>query len=168
MKHKAIFLDRDGLINDNSISYYVYKIEDFIINKGVVECLKIFCDKGYKLLIITNQGGVAKHQYSVSDVEKLNEYIKSEFSKQNIHIADIYYCPHHSDISKCLCRKPNSLMLEKAIAQHNIDTEKSFMIGDSDRDIEAARKLNIQGVKTKSNANLFNFLTNSKYAYLLE
>ncbi len=168
MKHKAIFLDRDGLINDNSTAYYVYKIKDFIINKGVFESLKIFYDKGYKLIIITNQGGIAKNQYSTSDVDRLNEYIKSEFSKKNIIITDIYYCPHHSDISKCLCRKPNSLMLEKAIAQHNIDIQQSFMIGDSDRDVEAAHKLGIQGIKTKSNKNLFDFLINSEYAYLLE
>ncbi len=168
IKQKAIFLDRDGLINDNSKLYYVYKIEDFKINDGIFECLDIFCRKNYKLIIVSNQGGIAKGQYTTADVDKLNEHIKSQFGKRNIHITDIYYCPHHSDISRCLCRKPNSLMLEKAVAQHNINIEQSFMIGDSERDIDAAERIGIKGIKTKSNENLFDFLKNSEYAYLLE
>ncbi len=167
-QQKAIFLDRDGLINDNSTAYYVYKIEEFKFNEGVFECLKVFCKKHYKLIIITNQGGIARGQYSKADVEKLHEYMLAELRKQNIEITDIFYCPHHSDVSKCLCRKPNSLLIEKAVAKYNIDKEKSVMIGDSDRDIEAAQKIGIKGIKTPANQNLFDFLSNSKYAYLLQ
>ncbi len=164
---KAIFLDRDGVINDNSVAYYVHKLEDFIINEGVFESLKIFQKKGFLLIIITNQGGIAKGQYKKSDVEIINKYIKSEFSKQGIDIADIFYCPHHSDISKCLCRKPNSLLLEKAVAKYNIDTSKSYMIGDSLRDIEAAQNINIQGIKVDANKNLFKSILKTEFAHLV-
>lgn len=168
MKQKAIFLDRDGVINDNSVAYYVYKLEDFIINDGVFETLKIFQKKGYKLIIITNQGGIAKGEYKNSDVHKINDYIISEFSKRNIHISDIYFCPHHSDVSKCLCRKPNSLLLEKAVAKHNIDIKESFMIGDSNRDIEAAQNIDIQGIKVNPNKNLFKSIAETEFAFLLD
>jgi D-glycero-D-manno-heptose 1,7-bisphosphate phosphatase len=165
---KAIFLDRDGLINDNSIAYYIYKIEDFKLNFGVIQCLKAFCKKGYLLFIITNQGGIAKLQYNHQDVEMLNKHLKNILIKEGIEITDIYHCPHHSSISRCLCRKPDSLLFEKAVAKYHIDTKLSFMIGDSARDVEASEKVGIKGIKVPANQNLFESLQQSVISDLIE
>ena len=165
--NKAIFLDRDGVINSNANHYYVYHSSDFILNSGVLETLKSFIREGYLLIIISNQGGVSKTIYSKVDIDKLNEYIISLFKQKNIQISESYYCPHHTDIEACICRKPDSLMIEKAIARFNISIADSFMIGDSDRDIEAAEKLGIKGIKVKANENLFEEITKSRYSFLV-
>ena len=166
--NKAVFLDRDGVINSNANHYYVYKSGDFILNQGVIDTLKLLIKKGYLLIIISNQGGVSKAKYSKADIEKLNDYIISLFAQSNIQISESYYCPHHSDIEACICRKPNSLMLEKATARFKISITDSFMIGDSDRDIESAEKLGIKGIKVKANGNLFEELANSEHSFLVD
>ncbi|MEN8118986.1 MAG: HAD family hydrolase [Bacteroidota bacterium] len=166
--NKAVFLDRDGVINSNANHYYVYKADDFKLNQGVIETLNLLIKKGYLLIIISNQGGVSKNKYSKADIEKLNEHINSLFTRSNIKISESYYCPHHSDIENCICRKPDSLMIEKAISRFNISIPDSFMIGDSERDIEAAEKLGIKGIKVKANSNLFEEITNSDYSFLVD
>lgn len=166
--NKTIFLDRDGVINDNSVAYYVHTIEDFIINEGINKCLKSFKKNGFQLIIITNQGGVAKGQYKNLDVNNLNDYLKLKLAQEGIDLLDIFHCPHHSDISRCLCRKPESLLFEKAIAKYNVDVARSFMIGDSDRDIIAAEKVGVKGIKVKANSNLFETIKNTEYSYLLD
>ena len=77
-----------------------------------------------------------------------------EFRKRGIFISEIYYCPHHQEFTKCICRKPDSLLLEKAIARFNINPEKSFFIGDSKRDIMAAEKVGVKGFLIKKNEKL--------------
>jgi len=151
--NKAVFLDRDGVINDGTL-YYTYKTEDFIFNEGVFEGLTLLQNAGYKLIVITNQGGVAKGIYTIEDVNKLHSYMSEMLSKRNISIDAVYFCPHHSDISKCECRKPGSLMIEQALLEFNINPNLSFMIGDSDRDIIAAEKANVKTIKTKKNENI--------------
>jgi D-glycero-D-manno-heptose 1,7-bisphosphate phosphatase len=167
-QNKAIFLDRDGLLNDNSIAYYIYRKEDFKLNPGVIDCLKLFYDKNYLLILVTNQGGVAKKEYNCSDVEILNEHLKNILKTNDIEITEIYYCPHHSSVSKCLCRKPGSLLFEKAIAKYHIDNKLSLMIGDSDRDIIAAENAGIKGIKVPSNTNLYKTLRQSEISHLLD
>jgi len=166
--NKAIFLDRDGVINSNANHYYVFKSSDFTLNPNVIETLKSFIKKGFLLIIISNQGGVSKAKYTKADIKKLDDYMISLFAKSNIQILESYYCPHHSSIEKCICRKPNSLMIEKAVARFNISISDSYMIGDSDRDIEAANKLEIKGIKVEANKNLFKELANSAYSFLVD
>ncbi|MBN1253240.1 MAG: HAD-IIIA family hydrolase [Bacteroidales bacterium] len=167
-KNKAIFLDRDGVINNNSNTYYTFKKEDFILNDGVIKSLKIFYDKGFILIIISNQGGISKKAFSITDVENLQTHINEIFEKENIKITDSYFCPHHSDIEKCICRKPDSLLLEKAVARYKIDIEKSFFIGDSERDIMAGEKAGIKSIKINANKNLFDEIVKAGYSYILE
>jgi D-glycero-D-manno-heptose 1,7-bisphosphate phosphatase len=150
---KVIFLDRDGVINKER-GEYTYKVTDFIINEGVINFLKSVQGIGFDLIIITNQGGISKGIYNKNDVCLVHDHMLTLFKKEGITILDIYYCPHHSDLEKCICRKPDSLMLEKAIARFNIDKSLSFMIGDSQRDIEAATKAGIKSFKIESNTNL--------------
>jgi D-glycero-D-manno-heptose 1,7-bisphosphate phosphatase len=167
-RKKAIFLDRDGLINDNSIAYYIYKIGDFKLNPGVLQCLKAFYAKDYLLIVITNQGGIAKQQYTKRNVEELNNHLQNILNEEGIYLTDVYYCPHHSSISRCLCRKPESILFEKALAKYHINPKKSFMIGDSARDIEASENSGIKGIKVPSNTDLYKVLQQTELSSLLD
>jgi len=155
---KVIFLDRDGVINDNS-AYYIYKWEDFKINKGVLEFLIELKNKDYEFIIISNQSGIAKSIYSIYETELLHQKLDEYLHNYNIRILEYYYCTHHPDVTNCLCRKPSSLLFEKAIARFNIDVSKSFMIGDQPRDIESAEKVGIKGILIESNSDLRQILT---------
>ena len=156
--NKAIFLDRDGIINFDE--GYVTSLKDFRILPGVFETVKQFQDKGYLLIIISNQGGVSRKLYKQENVEEIHEHLLNEFQKYGIKISEIYYCIHHplSDSGKCICRKPDSLMLEKAIARFNVDKSKSYFIGDKDTDMQAAEKAGVIGVQMETNASLKNVL----------
>jgi D-glycero-D-manno-heptose 1,7-bisphosphate phosphatase len=112
-QQKAIFLDRDGVINNPGGNYYVYQIENFVINEGIIEFIKEVKNRGYLVIVISNQGGIAKKYYSQDDVERLHEHMRNVFAKENVHVDEIYYCPHHTDIENCLCRKPDSQMLKR-------------------------------------------------------
>ena len=156
---KAIFLDRDGVLLNDTGHYYIYKTDDIIINTGVIDALKIFTDMGFLLIVISNQGGIAKQIYTKEDVEKIHSELKKQFETEGINIKEYYYCPHHSDVEKCLCRKPEPLLIEKALARFNIDPDKSFMIGDNKRDIDAGKKVGLSCIKIKPNQNLLDVLS---------
>lgn len=152
--NKAIFLDRDGVINRKGKSYYIYRIEDFEFNPGVFEALNMFRSKGYLLIVITNQGGIAKKAFTEDQLKELHEFMENELDRNNAGLAHIYYCPHHSDIGICQCRKPGTHLFEKAIKEFDIDPDSSYMIGDSDIDIIAASKSGIKGIKIPTNSNM--------------
>jgi D-glycero-D-manno-heptose 1,7-bisphosphate phosphatase len=139
---KCIFLDRDGVLNVDRVDY-VYRIEDLIIPEGTIEALQHLKEAGYLLIVITNQSGIAKGIYSREDVLTCHNY----FQEQCGHLLDdLYFSPHHDQFnSASLTRKPDSLMIEKAIAKYKIDPDRSWMIGDAIRDIKAGKKA---GVKT--------------------
>lgn len=139
---KCVFLDRDGVLNEE-IDDYVFRIEDFKIRDGVLEGLRNLKDAGYLLVVVTNQGGIAKGLYSENDVMNCFSFLQEQCGGV---IDDIYYCKHHPKYtSESLLRKPNSLMLEKAMAKYGIDSTQSFMVGDSERDVQAGKRV---GVKT--------------------
>ena len=140
--HKCIFLDRDGVLNRER-GDYTYRLEEFEILDGVKEGLEILKKSGYLLIVITNQAGIAKEIYKREDVMKCHAFLQSEIGHL---LDDIYFCPNHPIRSQSLLRKPDSLMLEKAIAKWKINASDSFMIGDSIRDIEAASKIGVKGV----------------------
>lgn len=138
--NKAIFLDRDGTIN---IDYgYVYKIEDFKFIDGAVEGLKILYDLGYKLIVISNQSGIARGYCKTQDVDKLFEYMKNELKNNGVELTDVYYCPHLNE--PCSCRKPKLGMFYKAMKEHNIDFNMSYAIGDKERDIAIIENENLK------------------------
>ncbi len=119
--NKAIFLDRDGTINSDEGHYYIYKVEDFVFNPGVIDGIRRLNEAGYLIIVVTNQGGVAKGEYTIEDVENLHVYMCKELEKHGAHVDKIYYCPHHSSIDPCKCRKPSPYMIEQAIREFNID-----------------------------------------------
>jgi D-glycero-D-manno-heptose 1,7-bisphosphate phosphatase len=151
---KVIFLDRDGVINNDTGHYYIYKPADFVLNDGLIAGLLQLKNVGYEFVIISNQGGIARGTYSKQEVELVHDKLLKEFARHHLSVLEIYYCPHHSEIEKCLCRKPESLLIEKAIARFTIDTKKSYFIGDSEKDMQAAIKAGIQGISIKSNQNI--------------
>jgi D-glycero-D-manno-heptose 1,7-bisphosphate phosphatase len=145
---KCIFLDRDGVLNEE-IGSYVFKKEDFKIVQGVPEALKQLKDAGFLLIVITNQSGIAKGLYTRKEVMDCHEILQKEC---NYLIDDIYYCPHHEDYDTAsLLKKPGSLMIEKAIAKYNIDITQSWMIGDQPRDIEAGNKVGLRTIFISQN-----------------
>jgi D-glycero-D-manno-heptose 1,7-bisphosphate phosphatase len=150
---KAIFLDRDGVINHDP-GDYARSLKDFIILPDVIATLKAWTDLGYSIIVITNQGGIAKERYTLEDFYEIDAYMRSEFEKAGINFLETYFCPHHDAISNCLCRKPHSGMIEKALARHDVDPNKSVMIGDKYRDIEAAEGAGVRGIKIDVNQSL--------------
>lgn len=140
--HKCIFLDRDGVLNRER-GEYTFKLDDFEILNGTKESLEILKKSGYLLIVITNQAGIAKGIYKREDVYKCHTLLQDHTGNL---IDDIYFCPHHPIATESLLRKPDSLMLEKAIAKWDIDTTQSFMVGDSIRDIQAAEKVGVKGI----------------------
>jgi D,D-heptose 1,7-bisphosphate phosphatase len=149
MSMPAVFLDRDGTVNVDKD--YLYKSGDFEFEKDVVRTLKYLYDKGYSLIIISNQSGIARGYFSVSDVEKLHSFINSEAEKNGFKFKAIYYCPHYRDGKipgysiDCECRKPGTGMIEQAVSEHKIDLGRSYLVGDKESDILAGKKA---GLKT--------------------
>ncbi len=151
---KAVFIDRDGVINSDVGHYYIYKPEDFVLNEGVIEALQQWQKKGLMIIIISNQGGIARGTFTKADVEKVHQKLIRLLLDKGINITEIYYCPHHDKFERCLCRKPGSLMIEKAMARFNINPEKSYMIGDHQKDIDAGAKVGLKTIKIDSNQSL--------------
>jgi D-glycero-D-manno-heptose 1,7-bisphosphate phosphatase len=152
-KNKAIFLDRDGvLIRERGD--YTWLLEDMIVNDDVDKALRLFIEAGYLLIVISNQSGIDKGLYTKKDADYLHLHLDRFFRNKNILIEEYYYCPHHPSVSNCLCRKPESLLLEKAIARFNIDPSVSWFIGDADRDIEAGKKAGVKTLKIEVNGSL--------------
>ena len=145
---KAIFLDRDGVINKEK--KYVHKIKDFEFIPGVFEALRKFTNLGYKLIIITNQAGIGKGFYKEEDLNHLHEYMLSILKLKQIKIHGIYFCPHHEEAKlnkykkNCNCRKPKPGMILKAASEHSIDLNQSIMIGDKISDYYAGINSGIQ------------------------
>jgi D-glycero-D-manno-heptose 1,7-bisphosphate phosphatase len=133
---KALFLDRDGVINVEKD--YLYRVEDFEFIDGIFDLVTYYQNLDYKIFVVTNQSGIVRDYYSENDFNNLTKWMMSEFSKHNIKIEHVYFCPHHPDISgACTCRKPEPGMILKAAKTYNIDLEHSIMIGDKEKDIEA-------------------------------
>ncbi len=150
---KVAFLDRDGVINHDP-GDYTCSLQEFTILPGVIETLKKWTSEGYGIVVITNQGGIAKGRYSLEDFLEIDRYMRSAFIDAGIDYIETYFCPHHEVSSRCLCRKPGSAMIEKAVARHAVDIEASFMVGDKMRDLQAAAAVGIRGLKIDVNQDL--------------
>lgn len=140
--HKAVFIDRDGVINTER-GEYTFKPEHFVLEEGVAEALKLLKSEGFKTIVITNQAGIARGLYTHSDValchQRMNELLPSL-------LDDVFYSPWYPAVSESLSRKPGSLMFERAIALHGVDPAVSWMVGDNERDLLPAKKLGLHTV----------------------
>jgi D-glycero-D-manno-heptose 1,7-bisphosphate phosphatase len=147
---KAVFLDRDGVIIREE-GHYNYLPEHRIFVDRIFDFLKDLQHKGYLLIVITNQGAIAKGLFDHQAVHNMHAFIDDEMKKHHIQITHFYYCPHHSDISACLCRKPGYLNIQKAIHRYQIDPKKSYMIGDKESDVHAAESAGVKGILIPAN-----------------
>lgn len=142
MKNKALFLDRDGVVNIDK--NYVFKIEDFDFIDGIFEFSKYFHQKGFLIFIITNQAGIARGYYNVEDFLRLSDWMISVFRKKMIPVSKIYFCPHHPEITgPCNCRKPNPGMILRAAEEYDLDLSESILIGNHQSDLRAGENAGI-------------------------
>ncbi|GAA4085016.1 HAD family hydrolase [Mucilaginibacter panaciglaebae] len=144
-KNKAVFLDRDGVLN-REMGDYVCRVEDFFILDNF-EALKTLQDKGYLLLVATNQGGLAKGWYTEDELSKMHKMLKDTYHEHGVEITDFFYCPHHPNFTgDCDCRKPKPGLLLQGIEKYNLDPAKSYFIGDRERDVEAGTAAGVKGI----------------------
>jgi len=151
---KAVFFDRDGVINNDTGFYYVTSPDDFFLNDGIIELLRHIHSKGYLTIVVSNQGGIAKNLYKKEDVEAVHNKMNNLLEKEGLFFDEIYYCPHHPDTGKCICRKPGTLFFEKAIARFGIDPSLSYFIGDRDSDEEAGQRAGLNTIKITANKDV--------------
>ena len=139
---KALFLDRDGVINFDK--GYVYKIDDFEFIHGIFKVCRHYMSLGFVIVVVTNQAGIATKYYTELDFHKLDLWMVSQFQKHNVDILQTYFCPHHPNFTgMCKCRKPEPGMILTAAKELNIDLSRSVLIGDKNSDIEAGIRAGI-------------------------
>lgn len=142
MANKALFLDRDGVINIEK--NYTFRIKDFDFVPNIFELCRNFQKKGFFIFIITNQAGIARGYYTLEDFKILTSWMINEFKNNNVDISKVYYCPHHPDFTgKCSCRKPSPQMILNAKKEFNLDLKESILIGDKLSDIECGNNAGI-------------------------
>lgn len=156
--NKAIFLDRDGVLINNEHHYYIWESSQLELIEGVFANLQLLQQKGFQLFIVSNQGGISRGLYTKESIGQLHEELIQTFRKNQITISDILFCPHHSEIEKCLCRKPQSLMIDKLMAKYDLNPQESFLIGDSESDMTAATMAGIYGIRITPNQNMYPFI----------
>jgi D,D-heptose 1,7-bisphosphate phosphatase len=133
MKSKAVFLDRDGTICFDVP--YCSCPEDFRLIPFSAEGIVKLNKNGFKVILITNQSGIARGYFTESMLLCIHEKMKDDLKKHGAYLDAIYYCPHHPD-DNCTCRKPNPEMINKAVKDFDIDLSHSYMVGDAKSDIE--------------------------------
>jgi len=139
---KALFLDRDGVVNVEK--NYLHKIEDFELMDGIIDVCRHYEANGYLIIIVTNQSGISRGFYTEDDFKRLSTWMVEYFKSLGVTITHIYHCPHHENIDgQCDCRKPEPGMFLEAQRDFDIDMKHSVMIGDNERDIEAAIRAGI-------------------------
>lgn len=147
-KQKALFLDRDGVINvDHG---YVSDPKNFEFISDVFDVVKTFADDGFLIVVITNQSGIGRGYYDEAQFQQLTHWMNQEFTKHGVNIAAVKFCPHHPEkaqpeyLRSCNCRKPQPGMILEAIRELNIDPAQSIFVGDKESDMKAARSANVQ------------------------
>lgn len=141
--HKALFLDRDGVVID--YIPYLSKPEQVNVPSGAGKALKQWQKAGYRLIIITNQSGVGRGYFSLDDVHAIHQRLCDAYQADGVKFDDILICPHHPD-DDCGCRKPSPAMLLKAAKNYNIDLNQSFFMGDAPSDLDCAIQAGCQPV----------------------
>lgn len=161
--NKAIFLDRDGVINKMNYNLATkefvppFKKEDLQIYDGVLESLKKLQDNKFKLFLVTNQPDYAKGKTSLDNLSEVHNELHKIMIENYIYFTDYYYCYHHPNgivpeySIDCECRKPKNYFVLKAIAKYDIDKEKSWFVGDRDKDVECGISSGLKTIRIQSN-----------------
>ena len=157
----ALFLDRDGVINRER-GKHTWRLEEFEVLPDVAEAVLAAHAAGLLVIAVTNQSGIALGLYGHADVERLHAYLHRQLALRGAHLDAVYYCPHHPDRGRCLCRKPGGLLFERAIARFGIDPARSLMVGDRQRDVDAANSVGIRGVLVEADSPLMPLLKSER------
>lgn len=151
MPNKAIFFDRDGTLNVDV--HYLHDPADFVWIEGAIAAIRWANTHGYLVIVVTNQSGIARGYYDEDAVRHLHDWMNAELAAHGAHIDAFYYCPHHTEgvvsayARSCDCRKPAPGMLLCAIEEYDIDPTASFLFGDGARDVDAAERAGVKGVR---------------------
>ncbi len=150
MEHRAVFLDRDGTINEEV--GYVNHLTRFHLLPRVGKAIQLLNQHGFKVVVITNQSGVARGYFPESLIHEVHQKMKETLAEQGAYLDGIYYCPHHPDAGeppyrqKCRCRKPETGLIEEAVRDLAIDPLKSYVIGDRWADVEFGRRIGSKAI----------------------
>lgn len=140
---KALFLDRDGVINIEK--NYVHNIEDFEFTEGIFDLCRKFQNEGYLIIVITNQSGIGRKLYDANEFKNLTKWMIDQFRRNGIEISKVYHCPHHPDFTgKCNCRKPEPGMILQAASEFDLELSKCILVGDNKSDIQAGYNAGMQ------------------------
>lgn len=154
MKKPAVFIDRDGTINEQL--GYINHLSRFVILPGVSEAVRLLNKNNWWAIIVSNQGGLARGYYPMELVDEIHAFLKSSLKEQGAIIDGIFFCPHHPAgvvpeySTECDCRKPETGLVDKALEAFDIDMSSSYVVGDRHVDIELASRLNLKGVLVKT------------------
>ena len=149
MYSKALFLDRDGVINIDK--GYVIKKSDFVFDINIFKLIKFFKSKNFLVFIVTNQSGVARGYFNINEYSHLNNWMLKKFEREGVYIDKVYSCFHHPEFNlDCECRKPKTGMLKKIENDHAIELKGSFFIGDALSDIELATNYGLEALLVRT------------------
>lgn len=143
--HKAAFLDRDGTIIVEK--HYIANPDDVAFTEKAVEGLRVFAEAGYKLVVVTNQSGIARGLYKESDFQAVQQRLEEMLAREGIRFDAVYYCPHHPDFTgQCDCRKPGPGMYRQAERNLGVDLADSVYVGDRLKDVLPALEFGGRGI----------------------
>ena len=147
----AVFFDRDGTLNVDI--HYLHRPENFIWTPDAPTAIRHLNERGILSIVVTNQSGVARGYYPEEDVCRLHDWMNEELKKEGAHLDALFYCPHHTEgkipeyTKACNCRKPATGMIDAACAKYHIDRMRAVLIGDSESDMECAKRARLRGVR---------------------
>ncbi|MDZ4164700.1 MAG: D-glycero-beta-D-manno-heptose 1,7-bisphosphate 7-phosphatase [Smithellaceae bacterium] len=160
LRYPAVFLDRDGTINEEV--GYLDRLDKLKLLPNAPQAIRLINQMGFKTIVVTNQSGVARGLYEETLVDEVHRRINETLKDTGAVIDGFYYCPHHPEEGRlpyrkvCSCRKPAAGMLFRAAREFNVDLGKSYMIGDTARDMEAAAAVGVKGILVKTGYGLDN------------
>jgi histidinol-phosphate phosphatase family protein len=135
---RAVFVDRDGTLNVNID--YLGDPAGYKLYPGVAEGLRLLRQKGFLIIVVTNQSGIGRGFFDEGALARIHEKMRADLAKGGASVDALYFCPHTPE-QKCACRKPGTAMFEQAIREHGIEAARSFVIGDMKMDVEAGQKI---------------------------
>jgi D-glycero-D-manno-heptose 1,7-bisphosphate phosphatase len=150
----AVFLDRDGTINEEV--GYLDRLEKLCLIPGAAEAIRLINESGMKAVVVTNQSGVARGIFDEASVDEVHERLREMLREERASLDGFYFCPHHPTegrgryLRSCDCRKPSPGLLLRAVEELSLDPERSYMIGDTLKDIEAASRIGARGILVRT------------------
>jgi D-glycero-D-manno-heptose 1,7-bisphosphate phosphatase len=158
MKKPAVFLDRDGTINEQM--GYINHVSRFVLLKGASEAVRLLNQSGWLAIVVSNQSGVARGYFPIHVVHEVHRHMAGLLKREGAYVDAIYFCPHHPSGKvqeyrrSCRCRKPDTGLIEESIKHFDIDPSGSFFVGDRCSDMELAKRANLRGILVKTGYGL--------------